>query len=99
MLNRVCVKDYKIPGTDKIIEKDTQIWIPIWALHRDEKYYDEPEKFNPERFKDKNLVENNLLSRPYYPFGNYFFFRLENFTYTDLNFILILLCILIFQHR
>lgn len=52
MINRLCVEDYKIPGTDKVIEKGTQVFIPVLGLHRDERYYEEPDKFKPERFFD-----------------------------------------------
>lgn len=39
MLTRTCVNDYQIPGTDKIVEKGTEVFVPIYALQRDEKYY------------------------------------------------------------
>ncbi|XP_031625071.1 cytochrome P450 6j1-like [Contarinia nasturtii] len=69
LLTRECVKDYKLPGTDKIIEKGTEILIPAFALQRDEKYYEEPDKFIPERFNEQNSIGKNLTNRPYLPFG------------------------------
>ncbi|XP_031640320.1 probable cytochrome P450 6a14 [Contarinia nasturtii] len=69
LLTRECVKDYKLPGTDRIIEKGTKILIPAFALQRDEKYYEEPDKFIPERFNEQNSIGKNLTNPPYLPFG------------------------------
>ncbi|KAF5284522.1 hypothetical protein FQR65_LT13507 [Abscondita terminalis] len=66
-LDRRCVKSYKVPDTDLIIEKGIPVYISVLALHYDERYYPNPEKFDPERFSAANK-----LSRPtsvYMPFG------------------------------
>ncbi|XP_031636878.1 probable cytochrome P450 6d4, partial [Contarinia nasturtii] len=68
-LSRNCVKDYRIPETNQIIEKGTGIMIPLYALHMDEKYYDMPQKFDPDRFNEENSMGKNQLNRPYMPFG------------------------------
>lgn len=70
LLTRTCVKDYQIPGTDKIIERGTEVFVPIFALQRDPKYYEEPDKFWPDRFCDDNLIGTNQINRPYMPFGD-----------------------------
>lgn len=70
MLNRTCVKEYQIPGTDKIIEKGVEVYISVLGLHRDDQFYDEPDKFNPIRLSDKITAGKNLVSRPYIPFGD-----------------------------
>lgn len=41
------------------------LWFPVIAMHRDEKYFPEPEKFDPERFSD----ENKHKITAYAPFG------------------------------
>lgn len=64
ILNRTCVKDYKIPGTDKVIEKGVEVFISTLGLHMDEKYHSDPEKFKPERFLDEKSTEGM-----YMPFG------------------------------
>lgn len=69
ILNRTCMKDYPIPGTNKVIEKGVEVFIPVYGLQRDEKYYEEPDKFNPDRFNEENSAGKNLLNRPYMPFG------------------------------
>lgn len=43
------------------------VWIPIYGLHRDEKYYPDPEKFDPERFSAEN--RKNINPNAYLPFG------------------------------
>ncbi|XP_022907787.2 cytochrome P450 9e2-like [Onthophagus taurus] len=52
--NRECVKNYLI-NDDLTIEKGTGIIIPIFGIHRDEKFYPNPDKFDPERFNGPNL--------------------------------------------
>lgn len=69
MLNRTCVKEYKIPGTDKVIEKGTEIYISVLGMHRDELFYDEPNKFDPVRLSE-GVAGKNLVTRPYLPFGD-----------------------------
>lgn len=70
MLTRTCVSDYQIPGTDKIVEKGTEVFVPIYALQRDEQYYTDPDKYDPDRFSDENMVGVNQINRPYYAFGD-----------------------------
>lgn len=70
VLTRGCVKDYQIPGTNITIEKGVELFIPALGLHRDEKYYDEPLKFDPDRFSDESSAGTNQVTRPYYPFGD-----------------------------
>lgn len=70
ILSRTCVKDYKIPGTNKVIEKGVEVFIPAFSLQRDEKYYKNPKKFDPERFNEENSAGKNIVDRPYIPFGN-----------------------------
>lgn len=70
VLTRGCVQEYQIPGTDVKIEKGVEVMVPVLALHRDERYYEEPLKFNPDRFNAENMIETNQTSRPYYPFGD-----------------------------
>lgn len=69
-LSRVCVRDYKIPGTNVTIEKGTSIIISPSALHYDEKFFPDPEKFNPSRFNSGNWVGKSLIDTPYLPFGD-----------------------------
>ncbi|XP_049824367.1 probable cytochrome P450 6a14 [Aethina tumida] len=67
MVTRICGKDYKIPNEDVVIEKGTRVVIPIYGIHHDPEYYDEPEKFDPERFSPENKAERNPYS--HIPFG------------------------------
>ena len=66
-LDRIVSENYTLPTTNIELPKGTIVNIPIYALHHDEKYYDQPEKFNPDRF----LPENRHLIQPftYFPFG------------------------------
>ncbi|KAG5324865.1 CP9E2 protein, partial [Pseudoatta argentina] len=69
-LERMCKKTYELPSAlpDRkpfIIKKDMLVWIPIFAIQRDEKYFDNPEKFDPERFLDNKMHNSSC----YMPFG------------------------------
>ncbi|KAI4501279.1 hypothetical protein M0802_003652 [Mischocyttarus mexicanus] len=71
-LDRVCSEDYELspslPDSKPIIlKKGTNIWVPVSALHYDEKYFDNPNKFDPERFIERTKEINN--SGAYLPFG------------------------------
>ncbi|XP_066991533.2 cytochrome P450 9e2 [Anabrus simplex] len=71
IIDRMCVKNYTIPATDKhpeyTIKKREGIWIPVYAIHHNPEYYPDPEKFDPERFSDEN--KNSIQPYTYLPFG------------------------------
>lgn len=69
-IDRLCVKDYIYDDEDKLkfkIEKGSNIIFPVYGMHRDPKYYPNPEKFDPERFSDEN--KHNITPGTYAPFG------------------------------
>ncbi|KAF6203169.1 hypothetical protein GE061_003586 [Apolygus lucorum] len=60
---RVCTRECTFPdGTT--IPKGTAVFIPVYSIHRDPKYFPEPEKFKPERF------EQGITKGAYSPFGD-----------------------------
>ncbi|XP_029663904.1 cytochrome P450 9e2-like [Formica exsecta] len=72
-LDRICVKSFELPptlpGTKPFtIKKGEGIWIPIYGLHQDPQYFEEPEKFDPERFLGERKKES-LNCGAYLPFG------------------------------
>ncbi|XP_012055926.1 PREDICTED: cytochrome P450 9e2-like [Atta cephalotes] len=69
-LERLCEKTFELPPAlpdEKpfMMKKGMLVWIPVLAIHHDEKYYDNPKKFDPERFLNNKM--NN--SSNYMPFG------------------------------
>ncbi|KAG8304799.1 cytochrome P450 6B1-like [Homalodisca vitripennis] len=66
ILRRECVRSYKVPDSDLIIEKGTLILIPVDALQKDPQHYPEPSQFNPERFEGNNFKP----STTFLPFGD-----------------------------
>jgi len=68
-IDRLCVKDYQMEYDDKkfTIEKGTSIYIPVAGIHFDERYYENPEKFEPERFSEEN--RGKIDPTTYLPFG------------------------------
>ncbi|XP_011706378.1 PREDICTED: cytochrome P450 9e2-like, partial [Wasmannia auropunctata] len=72
-LNRVSVKDFELPpalpGLKPFsLKKGQDVWLPVYALQRDPKYFEEPEKFDPERFRGERK-KDTLNSGAYFPFG------------------------------
>ncbi len=49
------------------IEPDAQLTIPQWLVHRDGRWYDDPDTFRPERWTDE--FEATIPDYAYYPFG------------------------------
>ncbi|KAJ8871192.1 hypothetical protein PR048_027498 [Dryococelus australis] len=66
-LERKCLSDYKIQGTDITIENGTGVVIPVMDIHHDHAYYSEPHKFDPERFSPENKRERSHFA--FLPFG------------------------------
>lgn len=70
MLTRECTADYRISGTELVIPKGTQIFIPIIDMHFDEEYFENPHGFNPDRFIDSPNGTINTEGLAYMPFGS-----------------------------
>ncbi|KAJ8733657.1 hypothetical protein PYW07_014208 [Mythimna separata] len=66
VIQRLCSKDTYLPSGVKI-EKDNIVMVPVFALHRDEKYFSSPDVFDPERFSSENV--SNINNYVYLPFG------------------------------
>jgi cytochrome P450 len=67
LTDRFCVKNFKIPDTDIVIEEGTTVLIPIYPFQRDPDYFPHPERFDPERFNEENKKEIKPFT--YIPFG------------------------------
>ncbi|XP_047515996.1 cytochrome P450 6k1-like [Pieris napi] len=65
--SRQCVKDTVLPTGNIKVDKGTRIFTPIFELHHDERYYEEPEVYKPERFSAEN--RNKIADITYMPFG------------------------------
>ncbi|XP_069676206.1 cytochrome P450 9e2-like [Periplaneta americana] len=67
-IDRKCIKTYTFK-TDPpcTVEPGDSVWIPVYCLHHDPKYFPKPEKFDPERFSDVN--KDNINQYAYLPFG------------------------------
>lgn len=64
ILNRECSKDYETPSFT--IKKGTSIIISLLGIHRDEKFFPNPEKYDPERFSAERKDYDEDM---YMPFG------------------------------
>ncbi|RZF36584.1 hypothetical protein LSTR_LSTR010695 [Laodelphax striatellus] len=63
ILPRFCTENYQVPGTDLVLEKGSQINVPVIGIHRDAKYFPQPEEFIPERF------DGEIPKGVFFPFG------------------------------
>ncbi|XP_037815472.1 cytochrome P450 6a9-like [Lucilia sericata] len=67
LITRYASEDYPVPGHPKfIIKKDMLVLIPAGAIHRDERYYPNPNVFNPDNFTaDKVAQRDSVLHMPF----------------------------------
>lgn len=68
--DRQCNKDtvlYDSNGAKHSFKEGDSIIMPTFAIHRDAKYFPDPETFDPERFSDEN--KHNVNQFAYQPFG------------------------------
>ncbi|XP_022165038.1 probable cytochrome P450 6a13 isoform X2 [Myzus persicae] len=54
---RVATQTYQVPDSSLIIEKGQQILIPAYSIHRDPKYYTNPDVFDPERYSPEEKLK------------------------------------------
>lgn len=69
-IDRVCSKDYVLDDGGRVkfdVEKGSIFYFPVFGIHHDEKYYENPETFDPERFSDQR--KSSILPETYIPFG------------------------------
>ncbi|EDW09055.1 probable cytochrome P450 6d2 [Drosophila mojavensis] len=65
-LNRECTQDFLVPDLNYTIKRGTGILISLFGLHRDAKYFPNPEDYGPHRFDADNMNYNQTA---YMPFG------------------------------
>lgn len=66
-LPRVTTADYAVPNSTHVIKKGMLILVPVHAIHHDEEYYPDPEKFDPDRFTEEEIAKRPAYT--YMPFG------------------------------
>lgn len=69
-LHRRAVKRYTLTGNNGVsvpIKPGDAVWIPMYTIHMDEKYFPNPKVFDPERFNERN--RKNIIRGTYAPFG------------------------------
>lgn len=65
MFGREALEDVEIGGW--VVPRGTQVLTPVWAVHRDPRWYDDPEAFHPQRWIDG--LADRLPKYAYLPFG------------------------------
>lgn len=70
LITRECTRDYKVAGTNVVIEKGTPIMFSVLGPQYDSTYYEDPDVFNPDRFKDDYSANKNSVDMPFLSFGD-----------------------------
>ncbi|EFN80113.1 Probable cytochrome P450 28d1 [Harpegnathos saltator] len=72
VMSKVCTTKCELKGSDGLVcsvEPGTLVIIPAQSLHKDPRYWDNPEVFNPERFSADG--KQNIERFAYLPFGEW----------------------------
>jgi len=64
-MGRQCAEDCVIGGYE--VPRSTTIYMSQWVVHRDARYFDEPEMFRPGRWSEE--FQRKLAKFAYFPFG------------------------------
>ena len=81
---RKCSKKFTIPNSDLTIPLGTPIIIPTVGIHHDERYFENPDKFDPERFTEENIKKQ--VPHTFIPFCKFLFdltsYLILNYTFS-----------------
>lgn len=70
LLFRVCNEDFRLPDSNLVVPKGTEMMIPVLGIHRNPEIYDNPMEFRPERFLESSTGSTSATKGCYYlPFG------------------------------
>ncbi|XP_071441693.1 cytochrome P450 6k1-like [Hetaerina americana] len=67
VLDRECIQDYHNEEYNLHVPKGMAVMVSLFGLHKDPKYFPDPERFDPERFSEENV--KNIPNYVYMPFG------------------------------
>ena len=62
VLERPCVKDYKLPNTDLVIKKGELVRLNAIGINYDPEIFPNPEEWNPDNFSKENRSKRNTYS-------------------------------------
>jgi len=65
MVGREAIEPVELGGY--LIPAGTTVFMPQWVVHRDSRWYDDPEEFRPERWAEGLMQRNHRYA--YFPFG------------------------------
>ncbi|CAL7950309.1 unnamed protein product [Xylocopa violacea] len=68
IIPRRTVTEYTFQDTKVTIPKQSIVWIPVYAIHRDSDIYPNPDVFDPERFNEEAIEARHPMN--YLPFGD-----------------------------
>jgi cytochrome P450 family 3 subfamily A len=70
-VERECTSDYKLSRSGITVPAGMTVSIPIYAIHRDPRNFEDPDNFVPERFMSTGDEEGSILRHPwcFLPFG------------------------------
>lgn len=73
-MSKICTSPYELTnskGDPVHLYPGNILHVPIYSIHMDERFYDEPGKFKPERFSEENGgVKKYKDMGMYFPFGD-----------------------------
>lgn len=69
LTERICTERHVLTDDNVsiVLNKGESVWMPVYSLHHDPKYFPNPDKFDPERFSDENC--GGIVPFTYMPFG------------------------------
>ena len=68
LVGRRAIAPYPVPGTDYVLPAGTTVLVSQYFLHRDARFWSEPEQFVPERWLNGG-IRSEAHQYAYFPFG------------------------------